>query len=92
MFALFWRGEGGFGSPAEVRAGFDVPGVLVAGWLHYLAFDLFVGVWIASESASLRVPHLAVVPMLLMTFLLGPIGFLAFLVVRALRLAGGGPR
>lgn len=84
MFALHWRGEGGFGSPAEVRALFDVPGVLVAGWMHYLAFDLFVGVWIASRSAQTGLPHLAVVPLLL-TFVLGPVGLLAFLAIRLLR-------
>lgn len=85
MFILCWRGEGGFGSPAEVRALFDVPGVLVAGWLHYLAFDLFVGVWIASRSAQTGLPHVAVVPLLLLTFMLGPVGLLTFLVIRSLR-------
>jgi len=89
LLALYWRGEGGFGSPAEVRALFDVPGVLVAGWLHYLAFDLFVGVWIASRSAEMGLPHLAVVPLLLLTFMLGPVGLLAFVVIQALR---GGQR
>jgi len=85
MFALHWRGEGGFGSPAEVRALFDVPGVLVAGWLHYLAFDLFVGVWIASRSQQIGLPHLAVIPLLLLTFMLGPVGLLTFVIVRSLR-------
>ena len=85
LFAVHWRGEGGFGSPAEVRALFDVPGVLVAGWLHYLAFDLFVGVWIAKRSAQIRLSHWAVVPLLLLTFMLGPVGLLTFMSVRALR-------
>lgn len=85
MFALHWRGQGGFGSPAEVRALFDVPGVLVAGWMHYLAFDLFVGVWIAARGAQIGLPHWATVPMLLLTFMLGPIGLLSFMTVRALR-------
>lgn len=85
MFALNWRGEGGFGSPAEVRALFDVPGVLVAGWMHYLAFDLFVGVWIASRSQQIGLPHLAVIPLLLLTFMLGPVGLLAFVIIRSLR-------
>lgn len=85
LFAVHWRGEGGFGSPGEVRALFDVPGVLVAGWLHYLAFDLFVGVWIAKRSAQIGLSHWAVIPLLLLTFMLGPVGLLAFLTVRALR-------
>lgn len=85
MFALTWRGEGGFGSPAEVRALFDVPGVLVAGWMHYLAFDLFVGVWIASRSAQIGLPHWVVMPLLLLTFMFGPVGLLIFLIIRSLR-------
>lgn len=85
MFALHWRGEGGFGSPAEVRALFDVPGLLVAGWLHYLAFDLFVGVWIASRSRQIALPHGLVIPLLLLTFMFGPVGLLAFVIVRTLR-------
>lgn len=85
LFAVHWRGEGGFGSPAQVRALFDVPGVLVAGWLHYLAFDLFVGVWIAKRSAQIGLSHWAVIPLLLLTFMLGPVGLLTFMTVRALR-------
>jgi Domain of unknown function (DUF4281) len=85
MFVMHWGGEGGFGSPAEVRALFDVPGLLVAGWLHYLAFDLFVGVWIASRSAQIGLPHIAVMPLLLLTFMFGPAGLLAFVIIRSLR-------
>ena len=45
-------GPGGFGSLAEVRQLFERPGLLAAGWLHYLAFDLFVGTWIARAVMS----------------------------------------
>ncbi len=85
MFALYWRGQGGFNSPAEVLALFDVPGLLVAGWMHYLAFDLFVGVWIASRSAQIGLPHLATAPLLVLTFMLGPVGFLSFMIIRTWR-------
>lgn len=85
MFALHWRGEGGFGSPAEVRALFDVPGLLVAGWMHYLAFDLFVGAWMAERAQRIGLPHLATVPLLILTFMLGPVGFLSFMTVSAWR-------
>lgn len=83
MIATHWRGEGGFGSLAEVRALFDVPGALAAGWIHYLAFDLFVGAWIAERASQLSLPHAAVVPLLLRTFLFGPAGLLAFGLLRA---------
>jgi hypothetical protein len=75
-------GPGGFGSLAAVRELFGVPGLLVAGWLHYLAFDLFVGAWIAERAGALGLPHLAVLPLLALTFLFGPAGLLAFSLVR----------
>jgi hypothetical protein len=83
MLAAHWPSGGGFGSVAEVRALFDAPGALVAGWIHYLAFDLFVGTWIARRAAQLGLPHLAIVPVLALTFLFGPVGLLAFFGLRA---------
>jgi hypothetical protein len=84
LLALYWSDapEGGFGSLAEVQALFAVPGLLVAGWLHYLAFDLFVGTWIARDAAGRGLPRGAVVPCLLVTFLLGPLGLLLYAVLR----------
>ncbi len=85
MLAVHWPADGGFGSPAQVRALFDAPGALVAGWLHYLAFDLFVGTWIAARAAALGWPHWQVMPVLVLTFLFGPAGLLAFTALRLLR-------
>ena len=84
---LIWEGRsafesGGFGSIEEIRALFANDGVLVAGWFHYLAFDLFVGTWIAREGIERRIPGLLLVPCLLLTFLFGPAGFLLFLILR----------
>jgi hypothetical protein len=73
---------GGFGSIAEVRALFANDSALAAGWLHYLAFDLFVGSWIAREGPDSRVPALLLIPCLALTFLFGPAGLLLFLVLR----------
>ena len=75
----------GFGSIAEVQALFAAPRALTAGWLHYLAFDLFVGTWIAQRAASLGLPHWQVLPLLGLTFLFGPLGFAAFIALRAVR-------
>ncbi|WP_343715573.1 ABA4-like family protein [Inquilinus sp.] len=75
--------QGGYGSIAAVRALFDSPGMLVAGWLHYLAFDLFVGAWIAREGERAGLPHLLLIPCFALTFLFGPIGLLAFALLRA---------
>jgi hypothetical protein len=74
---------GGFGSIAQVRALFSVDAALTAGWIHYLAFDLFVGTWIARSAARIGLPHLATIPLLALTFLFGPAGLLAFFALRA---------
>ena len=74
--------DGGFGSIGEVRALFANDSALVAGWLHYLAFDLFVGSWIVREGAASAVPAPLLIPCLALTFLLGPAGLLLFLVLR----------
>ena len=76
--------EGGFSSLAGVRALFDNPWGLLAGWTHYLAFDLFIGGWEARDAQRRGVPHLLVVPALVLTFLLGPAGLLLYLAIRAI--------
>ena len=76
---------GGFGSLADVAALFNTPGLLLAGWVHYLAFDLFIGSWEVRDALRHRLPHLLVVPCLIMTFLVGPIGLLGYLLLRAWR-------
>jgi hypothetical protein len=82
LLLLAHWGPGGFGSLAEVRQLFDRPGLLAAGWLHYLAFDLFVGTWIARDAAERGVPRLLLLPCLVLTFLFGPAGLLAWFIVR----------
>lgn len=87
LIALFWgESAGGFGSLAEVSALFDHRGLLLAGWLHYLAFDLFIGAWEVREAHRVGLPHWSILPALALTFLFGPIGLLVFLALRVLRL------
>ena len=78
----FGRGPGGFSSLTGVAQLFSNPWVLLAGWIHYLAFDLFVGSWEVRDARDRGIPHLAVVPCLALTFLLGPAGWLLYVVVR----------
>ena len=86
LILAFWAGSpGGFGSLEEVAALFSVKGLLLAGWVHYLAFDLFVGAWEVRTARAEGIPHLLVIPCLLMTFLFGPVGLLMFLTLRLLR-------
>ena len=83
LIPLMLRGGGGTIASWEGIAQFlGQPWLLVAGWLHYLAFDLLVGTWQVETARKEGIPHVAVLPCLLLTFILGPIGFLAFLIVR----------
>lgn len=85
LIATRWAGSaGGFSSLGEVKRLFDDPALLLAGWLHYLAFDLFVGTWEVRDAQKLGLPHLLVVPCLVLTFLFGPIGLLLYFVLRGL--------
>ena len=72
----------GFGSLAQVAALFRQPWALLAGWVHYLCFDLAVGAWETRDAHRRGVPHAALVPCLAATFLLGPLGLLLYCGVR----------
>ena len=76
------RSDGGFSSLGGVRALFDDPWALLAGWTHYLAFDLFMGGWEVRDAQRRGIPHLLIVPALVLTFLFGPAGLLLYLTVR----------
>lgn len=83
LIAVFWVGsEGGFGSLGDVARLFANPWLLLAGWVHYLAFDLAIGAAIARKTFDEGLPRLILVPILPLTFLFGPIGWLAFEAVR----------
>ncbi len=83
LIAMHFGGsDGGYGSLAEVQALFSNEFLLLAGWIHYLAFDLFVGSWEVRDAERTGVHHLAVIPCLLLTFLLGPVGLLLYLAIR----------
>jgi chromate transport protein ChrA len=78
----FGRSSGGFSSLPAVAALFSNPWLLLAGWIHYLAFDLFVESWEVRDARDRGIPHLAVVPCLALTFLFGPAGWLLYVAVR----------
>ena len=66
-----------------LMAMFVSPGAIVVAWTHYLAFDLFVGLWIARDADQRRVGRLMQLPFFVATFLAGPIGLLAWLLARS---------
>ena len=70
--------EGGFDSLPNVLSLFNDAGATLTGWIHYLAFDLFVGWCIARHTIANNVNRLLVIPCLLFTFVLGPVGLLLY--------------
>jgi hypothetical protein len=83
ILALNWgRGPGDFQSLAGVSALFSNPWALLAGWIHYLAFDLLIGVWEVRDAQARGIPHLMIVPCLALTFMFGPAGWLLYQAVR----------
>ena len=84
IVATTWAGSaGGFTSLSAVALLFSNPWLLLAGWIHYLAFDLFVGSWEVGDARTRRVPQLVVLPCLALTFLFGPAGWLLYLAMRS---------
>lgn len=83
LIAVFWtQGSGDFGSLMGVASLFQHPGLLLAGWIHYLAFDLLIGIWEREEAARIGLSRWVLLPCLFLTFMFGPLGWLAFLAVR----------
>ena len=82
--ALPFSEGAGFGSVKAVMNLFTIPAVAAAGWIHYLAFDLFVGAWEVRDAQRRNVNHLLVVPCLMLTLMAGPAGLLLYFVIRYL--------
>jgi hypothetical protein len=82
VLAFFGEADGGFGSLDEAARLFASRPVLLAGWLHYLAFDLFVGAWEARDAAETGVPRWILIPCLVLTFMAGPVGWLLYGIAR----------
>ena len=77
--------------PGLARA-FSDPHVMLVGWVHYLAFDLWTGAWEVEKAGRRGMPHWAVLPALALTFLAGPIGLVLFLALRTGWRKGGDRR
>lgn len=75
----------GYGSLAQVHALFNNPPLLLAGWIHYLAFDLAVGTYIAMQSDKIGLSRIIQIPLLFLTFMFGPIGLMGFVVIKYIK-------
>lgn len=75
-------GGGGFDTLANVKLLFSKEEAILAGWIHYLVFDLFVGMWICHDADIRGINRWILLPCLLLTFMLGPVGLLLYILVR----------
>lgn len=82
LFTAMPGAEGSFSSLQGVEELFLNDSLLLAGWIHYLAFDLFIGAWEVRNARAIGIPHWQVIPCLFFTFMLGPIGLLLYFVLR----------
>lgn len=76
ILAYFAESGGGYGTLAEVRQLFTLDELLLAGWVHYLAFDLMVGGFLADRMDRIGINRFVQAPILVSTFMFGPVGVL----------------
>lgn len=87
MAPVFFSGlEGGYDSLASVMLLFKNPEAVMAGWIHYLAFDLFIGAWQARNARINGISHYLILPALILTLILGPIGLIIYLITKYIAL------
>lgn len=85
IIAIKTDGMMDFGSLASVMKLFTQEQAVLAGWIHYLAFDLLIGMWMLQENKKLGIHQLIMAPCLFGTFMFGPAGFLVFMIIRAIK-------
>jgi len=82
MVSLLPFKGGGFDSLDNLASLFTQPEIALAGWIHYLVFDLFIGAWQVQTAKREELSKLLIIPALLLTMILGPLGLLFFLGTR----------
>ena len=89
MISHIQGGGGGldFGSLSSVMSLFTLENAVMAGWVHYLAFDLLIGMWMLNQNEKLGIHQLLMAPCLFFTFMLGPVGFLLFMILRTIKIS-----
>ena len=74
--------KGNFTSLEGVINLFKNPRNLLAGWVHYLAFDLMLGIYIKTQANEIGMSHFLQIPCFILTFMLGPVGYLLFVILQ----------
>jgi len=82
---FFSISRGGFGSIQEVRTLFSDDNLLLAGWVHYLAFDLLIGFTIVRSAQAKFFSHWLIIPCLVLTFMFGPCGYLLYQIIQKIK-------
>lgn len=82
MITYIGEGNGGMSSLEEIRKGFNHDAILLAGWIHYIIFDSFVGTWMVYDAEKNKIPHIRIIVPLVFTLLLGPVGFLLYFIYK----------
>lgn len=82
---LIANGMMDFGSLKSVMELFTIENAALAGWIHYLAFDLLIGMWMIDQNKDLNLHQVLMAPCLFLTFMFGPLGFLLFMVLKGLK-------
>ncbi len=73
-FANAAAAGGGYGTLAQVAILFGDDWALLAGWVHYLAFDMFVGAWAAARMDRIGLDRIVQAAVLVSIFMFGPLG------------------
>ena len=87
LITMYWgqAPDGGFSSLEEVSNLFQNRNLLLAGWIHYLAFDLLAGLFIINNARQHAINRWIIIPCLLLTFMFGPCGLLLFVILRTIK-------
>lgn len=81
FIVFFGTGDGGMGSIKDLSTAFQVPGIVLLAWVHYLSFDLFVGGWIFLDAKAKNINHFVLIPCLIFSLMAGPVGLLIYWLV-----------
>lgn len=72
-------GPGSFFTLAGVMSIFDQPWATMAGWMHFICFDLFCARWMVNDAPQ---AGYRLAPVLALTLFYGPLGLLTYLALR----------
>lgn len=85
IVAITSIGTPSFSTIDDIKQIFSSDWGILTGWVHYLCFDMLVGIWISRNSQQKNIPHGWVILPLFFTFMLGPLGWIIYLVIRRIK-------